>query len=180
MRFKEKIPYLFISLLIISSCSSLRNIPIHPNRVSLVDSSLYLLGGKFKSQPFHADSSVRGDLSWYLFDRGYNPKTKLDFVEIKVKKNNKLEVLHWDSTTLIKSNTFKGKIESGYFVFKRRYLIIPAILVNVFRGRSLRICLLPNGNLLADYKQISIGSFYVILPDFSKQKEYAVEFERLN
>lgn len=126
------------------------------------------------------DTALEANLAWDVFDWGYNPKTSFDYIEIKPVANNKLLIEYWDSTVLLKSKTFKGNFKNGYFIFKRKYLVIPAVLVNLFRARSFRIGLLPNGNLITDYKQVSGGSFYVLLPYFDKKKEYAVEFEKLH
>jgi hypothetical protein len=176
----KTILYLYLFCAAVASCSSLKGTIDCQNRMSLSDSTLNLLAGKFKSSSIYSTTSPRAELPWNVFDRGYNPKTKFDFVEIKPVESNKLLISYWDSKNLIKSKVFEGKLKNDYFVFKRRYLIVPAILANLFRARSFRIGLLPNGNLITDYKQIGVGSFYVLLPYFDRKKEYGVEFEKLN
>jgi hypothetical protein len=178
--YPKTILYLFFFHFAITSCSSLKGTVDCENRVSLSDSTLMLLAGKYKPSSASPKTSLKAVLPGNIFDRGYNPKTSFDYVEIIPVESKKLLIKYWDSTVLIKSKVFKGKFKNGYFIFKRRYLIIPAILANLFRARSFRIGLLPNGNLITDYKQVGGGSFYVLLPYFDKQKEYAVEFEKLN
>jgi hypothetical protein len=176
----KTILYLSLLCIAVDSCSSLKGTVDCQNRIILSDSTVKLLAGKFKPVATLPKSSTTAGLPWEIFDRGFNPKTNSDYVLIKPIAGNKLLISYWDSTNLIKSKIFKGKLKNGYFVFKRRYLIIPAVLVNLFRARSFRIGLLPNGNLITDYKQIGGGSFYVLIPYFDKRKEYAAEFEKLN
>jgi hypothetical protein len=160
------------------SCSSLKHAVQYENRLSLSKTNLNMLNGKFNAYPTSGDSS-KADLYWDLFDVGYNPKHKPNFIEINNIGPNKLSIAYWDGDHLIKSKLFQGKIKDGYFVFKRRYLIIPAILANLYRNRKFRIGLLPNGNLMTDYDQISFATFYIILPSLEHKKYYGVEFERL-
>lgn len=167
-------------LCFLTSCSSLRRAPDCTSRIELNDTTLNRLTGKYKPYSVVPDTQIKTSLSWNIFDAGYNSETIHDFVEIEVHGKNELSISYWDSTTLIKSKVFKGKIKNDYFVFKRKYLIIPAVIVNLFRNRAFRIGLLPNGNLISDYRQISFGSFYVILPDWRFMKEFGVEFQRLN
>src|SRR5690606_3952150 len=100
--------------------------------------------------------------------------------EIKLLSKNEVSVSYWDITTLIKSKVIKGRIQDGYFVCKRKYLIIPALIVNLYQNRIFRLGLLSNGNLITDYNQISFGSFYFIIPDWKFTKQFGVEFQRLN
>jgi hypothetical protein len=176
----KTILYLCFLHFAITSCSSLKGTVDSENRIHLSDSTPQHLAGKFKTSSTLPATSYKADLAWDIFDWGYTPKTSFDYIEIRPAANNKLLIEYWDSTTLIKSKLFKGNFKNGYFIFKRKYLVIPAVLVNLFRARSFRIGLLPNGNLITDYKQVSGGSFYVLLPYFNKKKEYAVEFEKLN
>jgi hypothetical protein len=138
------------------------------------------LNGKYNNKPMANRDSIKTDLYWNIFDRGYNPKDSISYFEIKALANNKLSVLYWDNNHIVKSKIFKGKIKGDYFVFRRRFLIIPLIGVNLLRNRKFRIGLLSNGNIITDYNQISVGSFYVILPFLERRKYYGVEFERIN
>ena len=175
----------FFSLLILlnfilSSCSSLRHASDNRDRINIADSTINLLTGKYNESAIDPIRNIETHLAWNIFDWGYNPKSKQDFIEIEAQENRKIKISYWDSTTLIKSKVFKGKFKHGYFIFKRRYLIIPAILVNLYRNRVFRIGLLSNKNLITDYNQISMGSFYVILPYLERKKEYGVEFKLID
>ena len=173
----------YISLLFVCvfiSCSSLKHATNFTGKKDLSDTTLNRLTGKYKPYSIVPNTQNKADLSWNIFDVGYNPKTEQDFVEIKMISKNELSISYWDSTTLIKSKVFKGRIKDGYFVFKRKYLIIPALIVNLFRNRIFRIGVLSNGNLITDYNQISFGSFYFIIPDWKFTKQFGVEFQRLN
>jgi hypothetical protein len=162
------------------SCSGLRQVADAKDRIPLQKKNLADLNGKYNNEPKPGKDSARTDLYWNIFDIGYNAKDSICYIEIKATGPDKLNIALWDNNQIVKSKIFKGKIRSDYFVFKRRYLIIPAILVNLFRNRRFRIGLLPNGNIITDYNQISFGSFYVILPYIEKRKYYGIEFERVN
>jgi len=172
---------IFICLSYVSfSCSSLRQAAACKDRIQLQDANLTDLNGRYNNDPKSNKDSTRTDLYWNIFDIGYNPKDSNCYIEIKATDKDKLNIALWDNNHIVKSKIFKGKIKRNYFVFKRRYLIIPIILVNLFRNRKFRIGLLPNGNIITDYNQISFGSFYVILPYIEKRKYYGIEFERVN
>jgi len=168
----------FISL-IIFSCSSLRNANDNQNKINLVDTNIISLAGRYEVSVKDTFREKNASLTWDIFDRGYNPKSNHDFIEIEIQSSRQIKVSYWDSLTLIKSKAFKGRLKNGYFNFKRRYLIAPTIVINLYRNRVLRIGLLPNKNLITDYHQISLGTFYLILPYLERKKEYAVEFKRI-
>jgi len=173
--------FIFICLSYVSfSCSGLRKVADSKERMPLQQKNLADLNGKYNNDPGSNKDSTRTDLYWNIFDIGYNSKDSVCYIEIKATDNDKLNIALWDNNHIVKSKIFKGKIKRDYFVFKRRYLILPMILVNLFRNRKFRIGLLPNGNIITDYNQISFGSFYVILPYVEKRKYYGVEFERAN
>lgn len=164
---------------ILFSCSTLKHAVENQDRIPFSKTNLNLLNGKFNVYPGLRDST-KEDLYWAVFDVGYNPKYKPNFIELKSIGTNKLSVTYWDGTQRVKSKIFKGKIKDGYFVFRRRYMIIPAIVVNLYRNRIFRIGLLPNGSLITDYDQFSLATFYIVLPALEHRKYYGVEFERLN
>lgn len=165
---------------LLTSCSSLKRATNYKNKIEFNDTTLIRLTGKYKPYSVVPNTQIKSYLSWNIFDVGYSPETKHDYIEIETLSKNELLISYWDSTTLIKSRVFNGRIKNGYFVFKRKYLIIPALFVNLFRNRSFRIGLLPNNNLITDYNQISFGSVYFIIPDWKFTKEFGVEFQRLN
>ena len=169
-----------IFVCVLTSCSSLRRAKLCTSRIELNDTTLNRLAGKYKPYSVVPNTQIKTSISWNIFDVGYNPKTKHDYVEIEILSKNKLSISYWDSTTLMKSRVFNGKIKNGYFVFKRKYLIIPALFVNLFRNRIFRIGLLLNDNLITDYNQISFGSFFFIIPNGSSTNEFGVEFQRLD
>lgn len=119
---------LLISLnFMLASCSSLRKASINQDRIVITDTTINLLIGKYIESSTDSISNSKTHLASNIFDRGYNPISKRDFVEIEIIDNRRIKVSYWDSITLIKSKVFKGKLKNGYFVFKRRYLIIPMV-----------------------------------------------------
>jgi hypothetical protein len=162
------------------SCSTLKQAADCKDRIPLKETNLADLNGKYNNAQRPNKDSIKTDLYSDIFDRGYTPKDSINYFQIKALDNNKLSVSYWDKNQIIKFKIFKGKINEDYFVFRRRFLVIPAIGVNLFRNRKFRIGLLPNGNIITDYNQVSLGSFYVILPFLEKKKYYGVEFERIN
>ena len=166
-------------LLILSSCAGLRNANDNQNKINLVDTNIISLAGRYEVSAKDTLREKKASLSWNIFDKGYNPKSNHYFIEIEIQSSRQIKVSYWDSVTLIKSKVFKGRLKKGYFNFKRRYLIIPAIVTNLYRNRAFRIGLLPDKSLITDYNQVSLGTFYVILPYLDRKKEYAVEFKRI-
>ncbi|MDH7462972.1 hypothetical protein QEG73_16875 [Chitinophagaceae bacterium 26-R-25] len=166
--------------LLLFSCACLTKTVDNENRIPISSANLNDLNGTFKNNSRIGKDSIKGVLYSDIFDFGYNPKDSINFFEFKAVASNKLLVTYWDNNQIKKQKTFTGKFDNGYFVFKRKYLVIPAVMVNLYRNRKFRVGLLKNGNLITDYKQISLGSFYVILPYFDKHKEYNIEFEKTN
>ncbi|MBV4357466.1 hypothetical protein [Pinibacter aurantiacus] len=169
-----------LQALLLFSCASLTKTIDNENRILITRDNLKDLNGRFKNYSKIGKDSAKGDLYGNIFDFGYNPKDSINFFEFKAVASNKLLVTYWDKNQIIKQKTFTGKFDKGYFVFKRKYLVIPVIMVNLFRNRVFRIGLLKNGNLITDYQQISFGTFYVFLPFYDKHKRYNVEFEKTN
>ncbi|MEO6948201.1 MAG: hypothetical protein ABI123_01120 [Ginsengibacter sp.] len=177
---KWHLPIIMIIFLCgLSSCSSLRKAQPSKSRVNLDESTIHVLDGKFIERVKIPNKKNPASLSWNIFDRGYNAESQESYIEIKAISSNQLSISYWDSTTLLKSKIFKGRIKNDYFIFKRKYLVIPAIFVNLFRNRSFRIGLLPNNNLITDYSQFSFATFYIIFPDISVRREFDVEYRRI-
>lgn len=167
------------SLCVLISCSGLRKAQPAKSTVTLDESKIHLLDGKYEVHVKIPNKKNPASLSWDIFDRGYNPESLENYIEIKSISSNQLSIAYWDSTTLLKSKIFKGRIKNDYFIFKRKYLIIPAIFVNLYRNRVFRLGILPNNNLITDYSQFSFATFYVIFPDISVRREFDVEFQRI-
>jgi len=146
--------------------------------VVLTASNLTLLDGKYERFSKQQGTNA-GDLYWAFFDRGYNHRGNTEFFELKVINKNKLKVLYIDEYETIKDKIMKGEIKNGYFEFKRKYLFIPAVYVNLYRDSKFRIRLTKDNNLLADYNQISFGTFVVIVPFYENEKANNMIFKRI-
>jgi len=153
-----------------SSCSCLKTNYNSSNSIVLTESNITLLEGKYERFSTQQGNNA-GDLYWTFFDRGYNSRGNTEFFELIVINKNKLKVLYVDEYEVIKDKVMKGRIKNGYFEFKRKYLFIPGIFVNLYRDSKFRIRLTKDNNLLADYKQISFGTSYVIIPFYENEKE---------
>ena len=171
---------LWFLLTLLTSCVSLRRADNHAGRIPLSDSTLLKLNGRYGHSAAIPGSEQKADLSWNIFDHGYAPTTQHDFIDIQMLTPNSIRVSYVDSVTVLKSKVFKAKVRSDYLVFKRKHLLLPFVFANVYRNRMFRVGLLPNGNIITDYKQLSVGSFYVILPFLDTKKQFGVEFQRIS
>jgi hypothetical protein len=81
--------------------------------------------------------------------------------------------------SILKSKVVKGKLKNGYFEMKRRVFFIPTIYLNVFRTTKFRLGLLDNQSITTDYKQITWGTGFVIIPFFDKEEEPNFEYRKL-
>jgi len=171
-----KTGYLFFILSICFSCSSLKLCVQNEDKIELSQSNINLLNGKFANDSFLNKDSIQGSLYWNFFDRGHNSKDSVEYIKLEVLNTKKIKVSYFDGDTIVRSKVLKGKIRNGYFEFHKKYLIIPALYVNVFRNRSFRISILTNGNLITDYNQVSFGTGFFIIPFYENVKEFNVEF----
>ena len=171
---------LWFLLTLLCSCASLRKADNHAGRLPLSDSNLLKINGRYAHSAAIPGAEQKAGLSWNIFDHGYNPGTQHDFIEIQMLTPNSVRVSYIDSTTVLKSKVFKAGIRNDYLVFKRKHLLLPFVFANVYRNRMFRIGLLPNGNIITDYKQLSVGSFYVILPFLETNKQFGVEFQKIS
>jgi hypothetical protein len=170
---------LLISIIILfSSCYTLRNNVKHEDFIELTTLNIGLLNGRYEVNSIVNQDSVISNLYWNIFDRGYNKKNSIEYIKLRVINNKKISVTHFDGDSIVREKTFKGKISDGYFQFKKKQLIIPAIFVNLYRSRVFRIGLKENKNLTADYHEISLGTTVFIFPFCDKKQESNVEFKR--
>lgn len=170
---------IIIGLMLFTSCSTLRRAYENNEITDLTADNIEILNGKYLDEPFFKSNPSHGDLHWYLFDRGYNFKDSIKYIEFKSISPKRILVRSFDGETLVKEKAFKGKIKDGYFVFNKRYLLIPALFMNVYRDRQIRIGKLKNKNLITDYNQVTFGTGLFVFPFFENRKEFNVEFGRL-
>lgn len=177
---KTNLSLLFILILSISSCSTLRKAHRNEQIINLSSENRELINGRYNVNSLINQDSVEGDLYWNIFDRGYNKSNTVEFIEIKAIDSNKILINHYDGDSIVKSKVFNGKYKNGYFQFKRRWLVIPGIFVNLYRNRMFRVGILVNGNIITDYNQISLGTVVFIWPFFENKREFNFEFEKMN
>lgn len=177
---KIKLLQLFILIISISSCSTLRKTLENEQIINLSSENIELINGRYDVNSLINQDSIESDLYWNIFDRGYNKTDTIEFIEFKAIDNKRLLVNHYDGDSIVRAKIFKVKYENGYFQFKRRWLVIPGIYVNLYRNRMFRVGLLENGNIMTDYNQISLGTVVFIWPFFEHKQEFNFEFEKLN
>lgn len=187
----KQIAFLFLYTMLLSSCSCLKKGVNNNNEIILTESNLTLLNGKYerKSVQLSKDSLPKGDLYWNFYansyshifgnDKDLNLKNDTAFFELKVIDKNKISVLYMNGNDTIKCEIAKGKIKNGYFEFKRKYLFFSIIFANLYRDSKFRIKLSPDNDLITDYKEISFGTFFIIIPFYDKEIEYNVTFKRI-
>ena len=179
---------IFLLFLLLSSCSSLRKKADNSDHIILTETNLTLLDGRYerKSVQLNKDSA-HGDLYWNLFantysfgnEKGLNLKGDTNFVQLKVINEKRILVSHINGNEILTSKIMKGKIKDGYFEFRRIYLFIPMVFVNVYRDSKFRVGLLEDNNLTADFKQISFGTSFVIFPFHEKIEQENKIFKRI-
>jgi hypothetical protein len=164
-------------LFLFSSCSTLKKSIKPESFIELTPTNIELINGRYEVNS--TDSLNNNDLHWIIFDSGYNRKDSIESIELKVINNKKILITHYDGDSIVESKIFHGKIKDGYFQFRRKYLVIPILFVNLYRNRILRIGILKNSDLITDYNQISLGTFYFIFPFYSNKRNNNFEFKRI-
>ena len=118
---------------------------------------------------------------WNFYTRGYNVGAdSLCAVKLKVIDDQHLGVTLVKNDSIIKSKVLNGKIRNGYFEMNRRLFFVPTLYLNIFRTTKFRIGLLEGGNLTTDYKQIAIGTGFLIIPFHEVEKELDFEYKKIN
>ena len=171
-----KIIFVFSCTIFLSSCSCLKTTVDNNNGITLTESNLTLLNGKYERLSAQSNDNS-GDLYWTFFDRGHCMGS--GFFELKVINKNKISVSYIEGNDTIKSKNKKGKIKNGYFEFRRKYFFIPGIFVNLYRDSKFRIKPSNDNDLLTDYKQISFGTSMFIIPFYEKLKENNMIFKQI-
>ena len=171
--------YYSIIICLLGSCATLKSDQFVEKQIALTKDNLELLNGKYSRASITRPNRYGGDLFGNFYDRGFNiGADSLCFVDIKVidKKHLKVNLLKEDS--IIKSKVLKGKIKNGYFEMRRKKLVVPTLYLNVFRTSKFRVGLLENNNLTTDYKQISWGTGFFIIPFYEKEAEFDFEYKK--
>ena len=171
------------------SCSCLKKVENNSNGTVLTESNLTLLDGWYERK---SKDYLRGDLCWIFFSSSYSHlfdhncyefKGEFDFFELKVINKNKILVSHIhmmnDTLSFLSSKIMKGKIKDGYFEYRRTHLFLPVILTNVYRDSKIRIKLSNDENLLMDFKQITFGTGFFIIPFYERETENDMIFRRI-
>jgi len=152
----------------------------------LSEENLTLLDGSYRRYSEHQnEGSLQGDLYWnlfsdlllYLLSISYEVGGDSIFIELKVINKNKIFVSHKISNDTYASKTMKGKIKDGYFEFRRKYLFIPMVIVNLYRTSKFRIGISKDYYLITDFKQLSLGTTYLIIPFSEKKNENNIIFK---
>ena len=166
---------------IFTSCASLKSDKFVDGQIELTKQNLTSINGKYTRNPVNQSEKWKGDLFWNFYTRGFNVGAdSLCAVELNIIDERRLNVTIMKNDSIIKSKVLKGKIKNGYFEMKRRVFFIPTIYLNVFRTTKFRIGLLENNNLTTDYKQVSWGTGFVIIPFINNEKEPDFEYKKLN
>ena len=185
----RQITIIFFYTIFLSSCACLKK-EVNENRIPLAESNLTLLDGKYerKSLPRSTDSlfidlysTLYADLySHHLGNKIWiQLKNDTSFLELKVINKNRIRVSYMNESDIIDSKIMKGKIKNGYFEFRRRYFIVPIVILNLFRNSKTRIGLLNDNNLIVDGRNIAFGTIMVLFPFFHNDYEQDIIFQRI-
>ena len=161
-------------------CATLKSDKLVDGQIELTKENLNLLIGNYSRKPVNQPEKWKGDLFWDFTTRGYNiGADSLCSVKIKVVNEKSLNITLMKNDSILKSKVVKGKLKNGYFEMKRRVFFIPTIYLNVFRTTKFRLGLLDNQSITTDYKQITWGTGFVIIPFFDKEEEPNFEYRKL-
>jgi hypothetical protein len=174
-----KLLRLILILVLFCSCSTLKKSVKPESFIELTPANIGLINGRYEVNSTRNIRSNVDDLHWIIFDRGYNKKNSTEFIKLKSLSCKKILITHYDGDSIVKSKIFHGKIKDGYFQFRRKWLVIPMIIANLYRNRMLRIGILENNDLTTDYGQISFELFYFIIPGYSNEHSNNSEFKRI-
>jgi hypothetical protein len=181
-----------LSLALLSSCSSFRKNISYGNNPRLSESTMASLNGKYERYSYkkEGDSLPLADLYWNFYantyshilgkNDGFLNSSSTAFFEIKVLDKNKILVSYIDSNATIKSRIIRGKIKNGYFEVRRKYLFFTIVIANMYKDCKFRIKLSNEGNLTGDFKSISFGTLYFLIPYIDKDNECDKIFRRIN
>ncbi len=173
--------YSWLLISILTSCATLKSDKDVDGQIELNRQNLYLLNGKYARNPVNKSIEAGGDLFWNFYTRGYNVGAdSLCAVKLKVIDAKHLGVTLVKDDSIIKSKVLNGKIKNGYFEMNRRLFFVPTLYLNIFRTTKFRIGLLEGGNLTTDYKQIAIGTGFLIIPFHEVEKELDFEYKKIN
>ena len=184
MNYRVIILYL-LTVVSITSCSSLRKSVNNKDRVVLNHSNFKLINGKYSVKAI--DNKGSFDLTSCFFNNNYkyifsdySCSDSLCSVQLEVLDEKTLNISYVTEKSTIKKRKVNGKLKDGYFLLKQSHLFLPLIFTNLYRNRQFRIGLLNNGNLITDHNMISLGSVLVIVPFYLNEKNFDVEFERMD
>jgi hypothetical protein len=163
--------FIILSLpILISSCATLKESNLRQDRTFLTNDNYRLLNGTYKRISVKGDKANLDDLVWVLFVEG---QQKGDRVKLELIDNRQLKATVLSESTVETTKIYKGKIQNGQFVLKRKVLLLPLIVANIYRNRNARLCVLDNGDLIVDAKTFLFGlSLMLPIPIFDTEKTY--------
>ena len=171
-------------MMFVTSCATMHPDKFQPQQTSIDYQNYYLLNGRFSRHGLSKDSCKRNDedLFWDLFRQGHHymiNDTNDCTVELLTLNPKQLKVTYLINDSVIDSRILNGRIKYGYFELRRSTLIIPAIIVNIFRTIKFRFGILENGNLTTDYREVAFGTAFLIIPVYYDEKREDLEFQKI-
>ena len=163
--------FILLSLpILISSCATLKESNLRQDRAFLTNDNYRLLNGTYKRISVNGDKANMDDLVCVLFVKG---QQKGDRVNLELIDNQQLKVTTLSDSKIEITKIYKGKIQNGQFVLKRKVEVVPLIVANYYRKRNARLCVLDSGDLVVDAKTFLFGlSLMLPIPIFDTEKTY--------
>lgn len=177
---KRPILFFLIAACIMNlSCATLKPDKFVDGQVRVTAGNLNLLEGKYSRSAVVEPEKGKSDLFWNFYAKGYNVgPDNLCSVTLEIINQDHLKVTLYKNDSIIKAKTLKGKVRNGYFEMNRRVLIIPVLFMNLVRTSKFRIGLLKEGDITTDYKDVSWGTVYFIIPFLERRKEIDAEYPK--
>jgi len=80
---KIKVLILFILIISVSSCSTLRKSNINKGIINLSPKNKELINGLYGVNSLISQDSIKGNLYSNIFDRSYNKNNTIEYIELK-------------------------------------------------------------------------------------------------
>ena len=186
----KQISIIFLSALLLSSCASFRNAPDNSNRIMLTESNLTLLNGRYERQsvqrteyPFPlADLFLYFFIDLYSFQLGrygeFRNKRAGDFVELEVIDSNRILASLMNGEEVLAYRIFRGRINRGYFEFRRRHFFFSILVASEYTNSRFRIALSDENNLITDYRRRGFDTYFILFASAGMTNSN-VEFRRI-
>jgi len=174
----NKLLFFLSSIFLFISCASFRDFENNENLKILTKENLELLNGSYANTRRIPPLNDYEDI---FSDKRRKAEVIGEYYSlVKVIDDKRIKVDVYKGDTI--KNTFKlrGKIKNGYFELRRKYFLLPAIIVTGYSSAKFRIGILKDNTLVTDSKKISFGLGYFVYPYGEVIKNVNIKHKRID